>query len=82
MNDEAQHASSQSVLNKVAGLAKEKVGALLGHHDIVEEGRAQQDRAVDQADVAMHERAAERAKDDAREALDRQRAAADDEAEY
>lgn len=79
MSEEATHAGGQSMKNKVAGMIKETAGRVLGREAMAEEGEAQQDRAGHQADVARHEIDAERAKQAAREDLDRQRAAADDE---
>lgn len=82
MSEEATHATGESLKNNVAGTVKEKAGEVFGKDDLAQEGRAQQDRADDQGEVAKHEEKAEEAKAQSREDMERQRSAADGGEEY
>jgi len=66
-------AAVSSVVESVKGRAKEAAGAATGDESLRKEGRAQQDKADSQKDVASHEAAAEksRAEADAKEATQR-----------
>lgn len=52
----------KGVVEDVKGKAKEAVGAVSGNDDLTREGRAQQDKAEDQREVARKEAEAEKAR--------------------
>jgi uncharacterized protein YjbJ (UPF0337 family) len=57
----------------VKGKTKEAVGTVTGRDDLTEEGKAQQDKADAQRDVAQKEAAAESARGGAKAAEERQK---------
>jgi uncharacterized protein YjbJ (UPF0337 family) len=63
----------KGVVEDVKGKAKEAVGALSGQDDLTREGRAQQDKAESQREVAEKEAAAEKARAQAKADEARQR---------
>lgn len=64
----------KGVVEDVKGKAKETVGTAIGHEDLTEEGKAQQDKADAQRDVAKKEAEAEAARGGAAAAEKRQEA--------
>jgi uncharacterized protein YjbJ (UPF0337 family) len=64
----------KGVVEDVKGKAKEAVGTVTGRDDLVREGKAQQDKADAQQDVAKKEAQAEAARGGARAAEKRQEA--------
>ncbi|MBH0122265.1 microaggregate-binding protein 1 [Rhodococcus sp. NPDC003382] len=64
----------KGVVEDVKGKAKEAVGAVTGQDDLTREGRAQQDKAEDQREVARKEAEAEKARAKAEADEARQRA--------
>jgi uncharacterized protein YjbJ (UPF0337 family) len=64
----------KGVVEDVKGKAKEAVGTVTGRDDLVREGKAQQDKADAQKDVAKKEAQAESARGGARAAERRQEA--------
>jgi len=64
----------KGVVEDVKGKAKEAVGTVTGHQDLTEEGKAQQDKADAQRDVAKKEAEAEAARGGAAAAEQRERA--------
>lgn len=64
----------KGVVEDVKGKAKEAVGTVAGRDDLVEEGKAQQDKAEAQRDVAKKEAEAEAARGAAATAEKRQEA--------
>ena len=62
----------KGVVEDVKGKAKEAVGTVTGRDDITEEGKAQQDKAEAQRDVAQKEAEAESARGAAKTAEKRQ----------
>lgn len=55
-------AGVKGVVEGVKGKAKEAVGSIAGNEDLRDEGRAQQNKAEAQRDVAAKEAAAEKAR--------------------
>lgn len=64
----------KGVVEDVKGKAKEAVGTVTGRDDLTEEGKAQQDKADAQRDVAEKEAEAESARGAAKTAEKRQEA--------
>lgn len=64
----------KGVVEDVKGKAKEAVGTVTGRDDLVEEGKAQQDKAEAQRDVARKEAEADAARGAAAVAEQRQKA--------
>jgi uncharacterized protein YjbJ (UPF0337 family) len=64
----------KGVVEDVKGKAKEAVGTVTGRDDMIREGKAQQDKADAQQDVAKKEAEAESARGGARAAERRQEA--------
>jgi uncharacterized protein YjbJ (UPF0337 family) len=64
----------KGVVEGVKGKAKEVGGTLAGRNDIIEEGKAQQDKADAQRDAAKKEAEAEAARGGAKAAEERQKA--------
>ena len=64
----------KGVVEDVKGKAKEAVGTVAGRDDMVREGKAQQDKADAQKDVAKKEAEAEAARGGAKAAEKRQEA--------
>ena len=64
----------KGVVEDVKGKAKEAVGTVAGRDDLVREGKAQQDKAEAQRDVAKKEAEAEAARGGAKAAEKRQEA--------
>ncbi len=77
-NETGPKAGAKGIVEDVKGKAKEVVGEVTGKENLEREGRAQQDKAANEREVAKHEAEAEeaRAKADADEA--RQRVAQQD----
>lgn len=67
----------EGVVEGVKGKAKEAAGTVFGKEDLRDEGRAQQDKAEDQREVAKHEAQAEKARAEAEADEQRQRAQQD-----
>jgi uncharacterized protein YjbJ (UPF0337 family) len=63
----------KGVVEGVKGKAKEAVGTVSGRDDLTEEGKAQQDKADAQRDVAKKEAEAEAARGGAKAAEERQK---------
>jgi uncharacterized protein YjbJ (UPF0337 family) len=64
----------KGVVEDVKGKAKEAVGTVTGRDDLVREGKAQQDKADAQQDVAKKEAQADSARAGAKAAEERQEA--------
>jgi uncharacterized protein YjbJ (UPF0337 family) len=64
----------KGVVEDVKGKTKEAVGTVTGRDDLVREGKAQQDKADAQQDVAKKEAQAESARAGAKTAEERQQA--------
>ena len=60
--DTGPEAGAKGVIEGVKGKAKEAVGAVVGNESLRDEGRAQQDKADAQRDVATKEAEAEKAR--------------------
>jgi uncharacterized protein YjbJ (UPF0337 family) len=60
--DTGPKAGAKGIVEDVKGKAKEAVGALSGHDELRDEGRAQQDKAAAEREVAGHEAQAEGAR--------------------
>ncbi|MGD9622782.1 MAG: CsbD family protein [Mycolicibacterium sp.] len=73
-NNSGPEAGIKGVVEDVKGKAKEAVGTVTGRDDMVEEGKAQQDKADAQRDVAKKEAEAEAARSGAETAEKRQEA--------
>jgi uncharacterized protein YjbJ (UPF0337 family) len=58
-------AGTEGIVEDVKGKAKQVVGEVTGDESLEREGRAQQDKAAAQRDVAKHEAEAEKARSDA-----------------
>lgn len=56
----------KGVVEDVKGKAKEAIGTVAGRNDLVNEGKAQQDKAEAQRDAAKHEAQAEAARGEAK----------------
>ena len=65
----------KGVVEDVKGKAKETIGTVAGRDDLVEEGKAQQDKAEAEREVAKKEAEAESARAGAKAAEKRQEAA-------
>ncbi|GJF08817.1 hypothetical protein NGTWS0302_29510 [Mycolicibacterium cyprinidarum] len=72
--DSGPEAGIKGVVEDVKGKTKEAVGTVTGRDDMVEEGKAQQDKADAQRDVAKKEGEAEAARAGAEAAEKRQEA--------
>ena len=72
--DTGPEAGIKGVVEDVKGKAKEAVGSVVGNDDLTEEGKAQQDKADAQRDVAKKEGEAEAARAGAEAAEKRQEA--------
>jgi uncharacterized protein YjbJ (UPF0337 family) len=70
-------AAIKGVVEDAIGKSKEIIGIVIGHESLRKEGRAQQDKAQAQRDVAKKEAQAESARGAARTAEARQKAKAD-----
>jgi uncharacterized protein YjbJ (UPF0337 family) len=70
-------AAVKGVVEDAVGKSKEIIGIVIGHEGLRKEGRAQQDKAQAQRDVAKKEAQAESAREAARTAEARQKAKAD-----
>ncbi len=64
----------KGVVEDVKGKAKEVIGTVTGRDDLVREGKAQQDKAEAERDVAKKEAEAEAARGAAKVAEERQKA--------
>lgn len=64
----------RGIVEGAKGKAKEVAGAIIGHDDMVREGRAQQDKAEAQREAAKKEAEAEQARGTAKIQEQRQRA--------
>ena len=64
----------KGVVEDVKGKAKEAVGTVTGRDDLIREGKAQQDKAEAERDVAKKEAEAESARGAAKTAEERQKA--------
>lgn len=64
----------RGIVEEVFGKAKQVVGTLIGRNDLVNEGKAQQDKADAQRNAAKKEAAAEKARGKAKAAESRQKA--------
>ncbi|MDF0532352.1 CsbD family protein [Tsukamurella sp. 8F] len=60
--------AAKGLTEDVKGKAKEAAGTVFGRDDLVDEGRAQQDKAADQRQAAEHEAKAEKKRMDAENA--------------
>jgi uncharacterized protein YjbJ (UPF0337 family) len=56
----------KGVVEDAKGKAKEVIGTVTGRNDLVDEGKAQQDKAEAQRDAAKHEAQAEAARGEAK----------------
>src|ERR1700712_1039026 len=72
--DSGPEAGVKGVVEDVKGKAKEVVGTVTGRDDVIREGKAQQDKAEAQRDVAKKEAEAEAARSGAEAAEARQKA--------
>lgn len=76
MSDDSRNSGPQEavrgVVEDVKGKAKEAIGTVTGRGDMVEEGKAQQDKADAQRDAAQKEAEAESARAGAKAAEKRQ----------
>jgi uncharacterized protein YjbJ (UPF0337 family) len=72
--DSGPEAGVKGVVEDVKGKAKEVVGTVTGRDDMIREGKAQQDKADAQRDVAKKEAEAEAARGGAAAAEARQKA--------
>jgi uncharacterized protein YjbJ (UPF0337 family) len=64
----------RGVVEDAKGKAKEAVGTVTGRDDLIEEGKAQQDKAEAQREAAKKEAEAEKARAEAKAEEQRQRA--------
>ncbi len=64
----------KGVVEDIKGKAKEAVGTIAGRNDLIREGKAQQDKAEAERDVAKNEAQAEAARGAAKAAEERQKA--------
>ena len=76
-HDSGPASAVSGVVEDVKGKAKETVGSVVGNDDLRDEGRAQQDKADAERDVAAREAEAEKARAAADVAEARQRSAQD-----
>jgi uncharacterized protein YjbJ (UPF0337 family) len=75
MSESGPKAGAKGIIEDVKGKAKEVAGEVTGHEDLEREGRAQQDKAASERDVAEHEDKADAARAEAEADEARQRAA-------
>jgi uncharacterized protein YjbJ (UPF0337 family) len=75
MNESGPKAGTKGIVEDIKGKAKEVAGEVTGHEDLEREGRAQQDKAANERDVAEHEAKADAARAEAEADEARQRAA-------
>jgi uncharacterized protein YjbJ (UPF0337 family) len=75
MGDSGPKAGAKGVVEDIKGKAKQAVGAVTDNDRLEEEGRAQQEKADAQRDVAKREGQAEAARAEAKEKEAEQRAA-------
>ncbi len=73
-NNSGPEEAIKSVVEDVKGKAKEAIGTVAGRNDLVDEGKAQQDKADAQRDAAKKEAEAEAARAGAKAAEERQKA--------
>ena len=64
----------KGIVEDVKGKAKETVGTIAGRDDLIREGKAQQDKADAERDVAKNEAQADAARGAAKTAEERQKA--------
>ena len=76
--DSGPAAGAKGVVEDIKGKAKEVAGEVTGNEALEGEGRAQQDKAASQRDVAKHEAEADKARAEAAANEARQRAHQDD----
>ena len=76
--DTGPEAGAKGVVEDIKGKAKEVVGEVSGNEALENEGRAQQDKAHAQRDVAEHEAKADAARSEAELQEARQRSHQDD----
>ena len=75
MSESGPKAGAKGVIEDVKGKAKEVVGEVTGKENLEREGRAQQDKAANEREVAEHEAEADAARGKAEGDEARQRAA-------
>ncbi len=75
MSESGPKAGAKGVIEDIKGKAKEVVGEVTGKENLEREGRAQQDKAANEREVAKHEAKAEAARGKAEADEARQRAA-------
>lgn len=63
--DSGPEAGAKGVVEDVKGKAKEAIGAMSGHEELRQEGRAQQEKADSEQEVAAKEAEAEKARAEA-----------------
>ena len=73
-NDSGPVEGAKGVIEGAKGLAKEAAGSLVGDEDLEKEGRAQQDKAAAEREVARKEAEAEEARGEAEAHEARERA--------
>jgi uncharacterized protein YjbJ (UPF0337 family) len=64
----------RGIVEEVLGKTKQVVGIIIGHNDLIEEGKAQQDKADAQRSAGKKEAAAEKARGKAKMYEERERA--------
>jgi uncharacterized protein YjbJ (UPF0337 family) len=64
----------RGIVEDVLGRTKQVIGIIIGHNDLIDEGKAQQDKAQAQRDAGRKEAAAEKARGKAKAEEARQRA--------
>ena len=64
----------RGIVEDVLGRTKQVIGIIIGHDDLVDEGKTQQDKAQAQRDAGRKEAAAEKARGKAKAEEARQRA--------
>ena len=77
MAESGPKAGAKGIVEDVKGKAKEVAGEVSGNEDLEREGKAQQDKAENERDVAEHEAKADTARAEAKADEARQRAAQD-----
>jgi uncharacterized protein YjbJ (UPF0337 family) len=75
MADSGPKAGAKGVVEDVKGKVKEVAGNVSGNENLRDEGKAQQDKAANQREVAEHEAKADKARAEAQADEARQRAA-------
>lgn len=63
--DSGPEAGAKGIVEEIKGKAKEAAGAVTGHDDLRQEGRAQQEKADSEREVAVKEAEAEKARTEA-----------------